>query len=354
MRMQVQVMSRPSEHFDSRVTNVLAEDVLPTIAPELDGMAWQRPWTYNGGYGLSGFHWEDGWMHFGHHMFALAFHASNALDPKQSLMLDQQLLSTMYGLSRKTWVFSKQSGPEGILAVNKHLSELHSLDNVADSLLATKVFVLDPRHVDRSLFTVVHQLPGDYMYGDSGHSVTGLSFFSAALNHCVASSLQHYMRMEYQMSSAVRSAGGLRYLKVRERVSHYSSNVRTFVLSGILLGWWLVACLRSDLSGPHIPQLRDAVRSLWNLDKMIEGPKHVPLITSSDHIPTCDTDVQCELCGLGCISRRYVLDGRGVCVFCAAPTAPKAKRAKKRPKKVEVSGVLVLLSTYMARKMGLE
>lgn len=143
--------SKTSKAFTAEFNDVLDCDVLNIITPDLDGMAWNKAWSYLGGFGLAGFHFEDAWFHFGHHLVDIKFTATTPIL--------QVLLNTMARLSRKTWITCTKGGLEGIKAANTFISTATNNEDIGDALLVSRSFVFDPTSIgNNDLFEIHHQV----------------------------------------------------------------------------------------------------------------------------------------------------------------------------------------------------
>ena len=300
--------------FDEEANNIISSDLLKIVHPTLDGMSFNQPWTYNGGHGLAGTHFEDGMLHFGHHMVDLAFTiASNQL-------VTSAVVNAFQTYSQKTWVFYNELGVTGAVGLNKVIGELWkvpSKDILVDELLVSRNYVLDPRYfVDNPAFTIAYQKDGDFMFGNAGHSVLGCGFVSFACNFVMPGSIQYYIMAEKLMSDAARATFG----KYGARRQLLTPNVplRMFTFVSALIYYymkkggevskeikdWVLLCVQSDKARPH----------LHNVGTLKDD---------RDASPENDNDAQCEACGISYVSAKYEVmsgkwKGNGLCCECVA------------------------------------
>lgn len=305
---------------------ILKKDLLRRFGKDISGMSWDKSWTYNGGFGLAGYHAEDGWLDFGHHVFDIQFEVESSLT--------QRLLSVLGARSRKTWVFSKQRGIEGVFAANKYLAERVGKPDLADGMLMARAFVLDPRVVDAEVFDVVYQHPGEFMFGDSGHSVSGFTLFSMSCNFAINNKLRTYIDYEYAVSRRVREIGEP-YIELRSVFNGGARPViRNFSLLSVLFNYvQFESCLPGEVYA-----------SLFSAYKL-EQDMLVGMEFKSDllyDVPQGNLGTICFNCGIGCLSNMFLLDDTLWCVHCIKGNKVACSHARAVP----------LLSRYQARIMG--
>jgi len=337
--------------------DILGEDVLPTIHPHLDGMSWNRAWTYNGGQGVAGVHAEDGFLHFAHHMVDMRLVVEDGLT--------RDLVDLLYGLSSKVWVFYRGHGQqpagaalaltspqpaeslqpaEAALALNKIVAEMWGVESLADELLVAREYVLDPRvFVGDDRFKVVVQKNGEMVFGNAYHSVMGAGFFSFACNVALVGSIQSYILAEAVMARAVRGVSK-KYLGVRKAMEGgVEPAIRNFVFVASMVSYYLDACLGGRIGlGRFDSIIKMYVRFVYGADRA-RGHLAVPVcLKDEEHVPVNENDAQCEMCGGSYVSCKYVCDGeQGVCVECAALKGGQELQ------------VVPLLPTAVAKRVGL-
>jgi hypothetical protein len=326
---------------------VFNEDFLSRMCPNLDGMAWSRGWTYNGGHGLAGLHAEDGLLHFGHVMVdvKLSFPFQGIIDYTGAVeeSLNEQLVNIMQKLSSKVWVFhNKITSTENVIELNKLLGKLSGETSYVDELLVSREYVLDPRvFEDQPNWQVITQTAGEMVYGDSPHCVLGCGFFSVACNFAMKRSFLAYIRAEQRLATFVRKAGGA-YLSARKRMNAgLPVAVRSFVFTSALFAYFLISCLKFDTYPSFI---LTSLRTLYQDDKQKHKQLRCPTeLDDKEYLPVNSADRQCERCGAGYVVGLYALDGKGACVDCVLSE-------KKRKKYSFVS----LFNGFLATATGLE
>ncbi len=316
------------------------------MCPNLDGMAWGRSWTYNGGHGLAGLHAEDGLLHFGHLLLdvQLSFPYEGCIDATGSLPLDEQLVSVMQMLSSKVWVVStKYTSPEHVIALNELLGKLASTGSLVDELLVSREYVLDPRvFEDAPNWQVITQTSGEMVYGDAAHSVLGSGFFSMACNFAMKTSFSAYIMAEQKLGAFVRMKKiNAAYHQVRRQMNgERPTPVRNFVFTSALITYFLTTCLKFDTYPSFI---MTSLRKLYKGDKNKHKQLAFPILINDKYfLPVNSADRQCEKCGVGYVIGLYALDGKGVCVDCVIDE-------KKRKKYSFVS----LFNGFLAKMTGI-
>lgn len=333
--------------------DILGEDVLPTIHPHLDGMSWNRAWTYNGGQGVAGVHAEDGFLHFAHHMVDMKLVVED--------QLTRDLVDLLYGLSSKVWVFYRglyrEQQPaeaalalkslqpaEAALALNKIVAEMWGVESLADELLVAREFVLDPRvFAGDGRFEVVVQKNGEMVFGNAYHSVMGAGFFSFACNVALVGAIQSYILAEAAMARAVRGVSK-KYLGVRKAMEGgVEPAIRNFVFVASMVSYYLDACLGGRIGlGRFDSIIKMYVRFVYGADRA-RGHLAVPVcLKDEEHVPVNENDAQCEMCGGSYVSCKYVLEGGvGMCVECVSLGSGQELQ------------VVPLLPTAVAKRVGL-
>ena len=323
--------------MDEDVNNIISTDMLAVMCPNLDGMAYKKSWGYYGGQGVAGAHFEDGLLHFGHHMIQMVLNVD--WDPVAATVFQ-----TLQCYSRKTWVFYNIGGPNGAIKLNQFIGEdlweLPKQEVLVDELLVARSYILDPRvfasHPD---FEVKYQYDGEFMYGDAGHSVLGCGAFSYACNFAMPAAFQSYIMAEKILADAVRKCSRS-YIKLRGK----GVILRTFVFVSAMIFYvmgkgkdandmvkdWVTFCFRADRMKPHL-----TVRTVDEEEDDYATPVN-------------ENDSQCEICGHSYITTKYhVVAGKkmlkvGMCCECVAVLGMENKVAK-----------VPLFTTTTARAIGL-
>lgn len=328
--------------------DILGEDVLPTIHPHLDGMSWNRAWTYNGGQGVAGVHAEDGFLHFAHHMVDMRLVVEDGLT--------RDLVDLLYGLSSKVWVFyvgsgSSPSPAEGALELNKIVAGMLGVEPLADELLMAREYVLDPRvFMGDGRFRVVVQKNGEMIFGNAYHSVMGAGFFSFACNVALVGAIQSYILAEAAMARAVRGVSK-KYLGVRKAMEGgVEPAIRNFLFVSSIVSYYLDACLGGRIGlGRFDGIIKSYVRMVYGADRARGHYSVGVCLRDEDHVPVNENDAQCEMCGGSYVSCKYVCsgglggEGVGVCVECAALGLGSG----------EALQVVPLLPTAIAKRVGI-
>lgn len=307
-------------------------------------MVWTEPWTYMGGSGLAGFHFEDGLLHFGHHLIDCSFKFDPDADP-----IDIRLLNIWKRFSRKTWVVSKVGGIKGVLECNKILADDMSLLNVGDAMLMSRMFVLDPRDfVDSDKFSVIYQNPGEFIFGDLGHSVTGFGLLSFAWNFALEDNITNYIRAERNMASIIRKSPTV-YKEQRAMFNGgFEPDLRSFTFINTMLDY--VITNRGD---DIIPAVFDKVKLCYTFEREMCSEFIAEFVADDEEfVPVNANDAQCTQCGISCMFAMFVVKQKGkgtkaprlkpeaLCHHCVKPY---------RDKKGSLQ-VVSLLSTFMASK----
>lgn len=293
-------------------------------------MAWGNSWTYNGGFGFAGAHYEDGWLHGGHHLIDIRF----------SDTLHKDLLDTVVTYSRKTWLLFK----EDPLTVNKLISRLWNNPSYADENLVSRIFVLDPRMFgNMPEFSLVHQLPGQMLFGDAGHCVYGSGLFSFACNFAMKDSLHKYMKAEFDMAKVIRPVSE-EYLKMRATLNNGVEPIlRDFVFGCAVVYGYISSCLKQG-ANKFAKLLRGYLEMIYTFDKASSVAGEI-LREDADKVPVNAADMQCERCGISCVYAKYVIqpEGTGVCAECIKHLGlPKAQYK-----------VVPCINTFLAKMIGL-
>lgn len=330
---------------------ILEQDVLPTIHPHLDGMSWNRAWTYNGGQGVAGVHAEDGFLHFAHHMVDVVLEIED--------QLTRDLVDLLYGLSSKVWVFYVGAGAgqpaapqpaEAALALNKIVARMLGVESLADELLVSREYVLDPRvFMGDGRFRLVVQKNGEMIFGNAYHSVMGAGFFSFACNVALVGAIQSYILAEAAMARAVRGVSK-KYLGVRKAMEGgVEPAIRNFLFVSSMVSYYLDACLGGRIGlGRFDTIIKSYVRFVYGADRARGHYSVGVCLKDEEHVPVNENDAQCEMCGASYVSCKYVcvapsggLSGEGVCVECAALKGGEALQ------------VVPLLPTAIAKRVGI-
>jgi hypothetical protein len=308
-------------------TGVINNDLLRTIGGDINGMSFDLSWSYNGGQGLAGFHFEDGCLPFSHTVFDIQFTTDN--------VLMQDILDMLQQFSRKTWVYSKLSGIHGIEACTEFFSEEMGTVYIADAPLVARTFIIDPRSISgEALLDVLHQYPGEIVIGDGGHCVTGGALFSIASNFLPSHQLMEYLKAEIDLADLVRR-DPTTYLQQRSQGQY----LRSFALGARLVYY----VFEEQLAGREVSKmLLDTVKQRYMWERvMCSGIEAQLLMDDADVVSTGDIDHQCTQCGLSCVYCMYQPQGEGglLCALCAK----------------ESSGSLMVLSLipgFIATRLG--
>jgi hypothetical protein len=340
--MQKTFLSKPQELFTDEVNTFINKDILHKVAPHLNGMSWQEPWTYMGGCGLAGFHFEDGMLHFGHHLIDCTFSFFDDTDPN-----DKQMLKVWSRFSRKTWVVSKHSGTKGVLECNKFLADDLCVSNLGDSMLMARLFVLDPRDFkDSDNFTVIYQNPGDFMFGDLGHCVSGFGLLSFAWNFALDDSISTYIKLERNMAAITRKCS----LEYREQRALFAGGLEPDIRSFTFMNSMLDYIITTD-GDNIIPLVLDKMKFCYTFEKEMCFDLNAEFIADDEeYAPVVPNDAQCTHCGISCLFAMYVVQHKkrhktleAICWQCAQPYKGKQVSLK----------VVSILPTFMARKFQL-
>lgn len=287
-----------TECFTDDVVNIINEDILYKMDEKLSGMSWYDPWTYMGGFGLAGFHFEDGWLHFGHHLIDYRF-----IYGSDTNKMDIKMLEMWRKLSRKTWVVSKVGGIEGVKLCNRFLADAMGFLDVGDAILTSRMFMLDPRAFkDSDIFTVIHQNPGDFMFGDLGHSVSGFGLLSFAWNLVFKESIPDYIQAERDMAGIIRNQSS-QYKKQRAEFNNgVEPDLRSFTFMGTMLDY-VIASKPTDV----IPEVLQAVKGCYGVEKEKCIKIRADFMAhDAEYAPINKNDAQCTECGISCLFAMYV------------------------------------------------
>jgi hypothetical protein len=327
-------ISNPKEWFDPITTSIIDNDILRTIGGDISGMSFDMSWSYNGGQGLAGFHFEDGCLPFSHTVFDIQFPTGSS----SAAELLQQF-------SRKTWVYSKLSGMSGIKACTEFFSQELDISYVADAPVASRTFIINPRSIDQQhpLLGVLHQYPGEIVIGDGGHSVTGGALFSIANNFLPSHQLTEFLRAELDLAAMVRENYST-YLQQRTSLAQGQppQYLRSFALGARVVYY----AFEEQIAGREVPKcILDAVKCRYMLERiMCSGISAQLLMDDADVVSTGDIDHQCAQCGLSCVYCMYQPQG-SVSLLCALCT--KAAAADSTSFKV-----LCLIPGFIATRLG--
>ena len=331
--------------FTDEVLDIIDDDMLYRIAPNVKGMSRDDPWSYLGGFGLAGFHFEDGLLHFGHHLTDINFTFSDNIDS-----LDVKMVETWKRFSRKTWVLSKHHGTKGVLECNKFFADDLGLDNVGDAILVSRMFVLDPRAFkDSDIFTVIYQNPGDFMFGDLGHSVSGFGFISFAWNLAPKDYILDYVKGEKDLARVIRK-NPFGY-KEQRTIFNYGvePDIRSFTFMGVMRDYVI-----SNRWGT-IPVVHEMLAKCYSVERQgcIELKAEL-FVDDMEYAPVSTIDAQCTDCGISCLFAMYVVKHTGEDAVqrqlrCEALCYKCAKQSKDKSGMKVVS----LLPAFIAKKLEL-
>ena len=300
-----------------------------------------------GGSGLAGFHFEDGLLHFGHHLIDCTFNFFTDTDP-----IDIRLLDIWKRFNRKTWVVSKTGVTKGVLEYNKFLADDMGVASVGDAMLMSRMFVLDPRDfVDSDKFSVIYQNPGDFMFGDLGHSVTGFGLLSFAWNFALEDNITNYLRAERNMASIIRKSPTA-YKEQRTMFNGgVEPDIRSFTLMNTMLDYVITS--RGD---DIIPAVFEKIKLCYTFEREMCSEFIAEFIADDvEFSPVNANDAQCTQCGISCLFAMFVVRQKGkgskslrlkpeaLCHHCVQPF--KGKQGSLQ--------VVSLLPTFMASKFQL-
>jgi hypothetical protein len=319
------------------------------MSPNTNGMAWTEPWTYMGGCGLAGFHFEDGLLHFGHHLIDCTFSYWDAID-----LIDREMLEVWQRFNRKTWVCSKRAGTPGVLECNRFFADDLGLKDVGDAMLMSRMFVLDPRGFkDSDIFTVIYQQPGEFMFGNLGHSVSGFGLLSFAWNLVLKDYIFDYVKGEKDLARIIRR-NPVEYMEQRELFNDGAeTDIRAFTFMGTMLDYIINSSNTKDES--IIYEVYEMVKGCFRAERLGSIQVNAEFLAGDDdYVPVDKNDAQCTMCGISCLYAMYVVKhtGKGakkrqlrreaLCYQCAKPSGGKGDIK-----------VISLLSTFMAQKFQL-
>jgi hypothetical protein len=325
------------------VDYLVKSDFISNTNQMIDGMSWKHSWQYTGHQGLAGFHFEDGLLPFGNHMFDVDFSEVSFASPADKAVID------MYTkFSRKTWVHSKLVGVEGALATNKWFANQLWQPSFADGLLVARTFVLDPRLITPSMpFEVVHQHPGDFVCGDAGHCVVGGGLVNMACNFAPFYNLSEYVKREQGLADAVREVHA-DYLYQRQQFNDIFILPRRFSTIGMVSEFFL------EWSMGHIdivvcPEIEKhmfgVMREVYHREvELGVGREDVKLLDDREVVACGNVGRMCVGCGLVCVRE----------MFSREPTVPFGTLPLHCGLCVGlVGGCVVIISDYMAYHLGL-
>lgn len=334
------------EKFIEEFNSLVDDDILYKMSPDISGVSWTEPWSYMGGFGLAGFHFEDGLLHFGHHLIECKFSSGDDIDP-----IDLQMLEVWQRFSRKTWVCSKHAGTPGVLECNKFLADDMGLVDVGDVLLVSRLFVLDPRGFQNSdIFTVIYQQPGEFMFGNLGHCVSGFGLLSFAWNLALKDYILDYVKGEKDLARIIRR-NPVKYDEQRELFwGSTETDIRSFTFMGTMMEY--VITTRGDDS--VIFEVEQMLKGCFRAERLgCIGLNAEFLAGDDEYVPVNKNDAQCTMCGISCLFAMYVVKHTGkdarkrqlrreaLCYQCAKLYGGKGLK------------VISLLSTFMAKKLEL-
>jgi hypothetical protein len=305
------------------------------MCPNLEGMAWSRGMTYNGGNGIMGLHAEEGLLHFGHLMVDVKL-SFPQLDDES---LTERLVNVVQQLSSKVWMFPKSpTSVESVKELNDMLFDVSGELSYADELLVSREFLLDPRVFEN--FDVITQSTGEMIVGDSPHCMMGCGFFSVAANFAMKRSFLSYIGVEQRLAKLVRAAGP-GYHEARKRINNgVAVEVRKFVFTSALIAYFLTTCLKLSR---YPPFCLGSLRVLYKDDKREHKRLNFPILFDDDEVIGEDGHTrQCHKCGAGFVVGMYVKGDDKVCVDCVLAE-------KKRKKYSFVS----LFNGFLAKVTGL-
>jgi hypothetical protein len=335
------------EKFTEEFNTLVDEDILYKMSPDISGVSWTDPWAYMGGFGMAGFHFEDGLLHFGHHLIDCKFSSGDDIDP-----IDLQMLEMWQRFSRKTWVFSKRAGTPGVLECNRFLADDLGLKDVGDAMLMSRMFVLDPRAFqDSDMFTVIYQQPGEFMFGNLGHCVSGFGLLSFAWNLALKDYIFDYVKGEKDLARIIRR-NPVEYMEQRELFwGGNETDIRSFTFMGTMMEYVITT---SD-DDHVIFEVRDMLKGCFKAERFGCSSLNAQFLAADDnYVPVDKNDTQCTMCGISCLFAMYVAQhtGKGskkrqlrreaLCYQCAKPFGGKGGLK-----------VISLLSTFMAQKFQL-
>ena len=261
-------------------------------------MSWERSYGYSGGQGIAGWHMEDGFVPFIHHVPLIEYDWSGICKAVDRDLL--QLLSGLSSLSGKTWVLYKgvagstEEVVTDILRLNGIIGSQVGVTGVVDELLVARRFFFRPEWLAaHDKFMMLHQLPGmtivsglNAVYGYSfGHQVSGFSMFSFACNLCFAACLVRCLDIERLLSDCVRF-GGDAYRKALGVQGHKDVMLRSFVSGCCIVKTWMENPTKTGW-------LHDAVSWLFHRDPFRK-------YTVQEGVLESDITLQCESCGGVC------------------------------------------------------
>jgi len=335
------------EKFSDEFNTLVDEDILYKMCPDLNGMAWTEPWSYMGGFGLAGFHFEDGLLHFGHHLIDCTFSYSNDVEA-----IDREVVEVWQRFNRKTWVCSKRAGTPGVLECNKFLADEMGLKDVGDAMLMSRMFVLDPRgFIDSDIFTVIYQQPGEFMFGNLGHSVSGFGLLSFAWNLALKDYIFDYVKGEKDLARVIRR-NPVEYMEQREMFwGGAETDIRSFTFMSTMLDY----IINNSTDEYIIYEVLEMMKGCFRAERLRCSVLSAEFMAADDgYVPLNKNDTQCTMCGISCLYAMYVVKHKGkgakkrqlrreaLCYQCTKPFGGK-----------DCLKVISLLSTFIAHKFQL-
>lgn len=306
------------------VTFRFQDDYLDVMCPNLEGMAWHRGMTYNGGNGIMGLHAEEGLLHFGHLMVDVKFSFPQGGD----VSLTERLVNVVQELSSKVWIIPKsRTTVELVKQLNDMLFDVSGELSYADELLVSREFFLDPRVFEKKEdWQVITQSTGEMIVGDSPHCMMGCGFFSVASNFAMKRSFLSYIGVEEKLASLVRAAG-VSYHEARKRINNgVAVEVRKFVFTSALITYFLTTCLKLSRYPPFcLGSLRVLYKDDKGQHKRLSGSNFPILFDDHEVIGEDGHTRQCHKCGAGFVIGMYVKGDDKVCVDCVLSEKKRKK-----------------------------
>lgn len=214
--LQVAFNGHRRANLTDAVCELLQRDLLPRMFNSSEGITYDKAWGYNGGYGVSGFHSEDGLVHGAHLLPRLRYTLSPAAT---HYPLAVPMLEALNRMASKLWVFGPAAGAAGAVAVSDLLHRLFDCGGLGtDVNLVARRYVLDPRHLPPG-FTAVRQLPGHLLVSAHPHMVLGSALVSMAWNQLMPEDVPSCLAAEEELAAAARSLPRGDFRAAMERVA---------------------------------------------------------------------------------------------------------------------------------------
>jgi len=239
-------------------------DLLHHIGPDVSGVGIRKSWVYSGGFGLAGFHVEDGFLHFGHHILDFVGEVQDAYE--------QRLVSFWLNHSKKIWIFKQGASKNDIVQLNSELFDkvvckqskgkqrtARQRVGVCDEVLMSRSVVIDPEFAERNGYVVVDHYPGQCIVSNYPHTVLGFALFSFAWNFCLPEHVPYYIGMERATADIYRANHSLALTRYKELDVPYK---RAFLVSSALV--WGVF---SKQYGRFANDWKKVARDLWCIEK---------------------------------------------------------------------------------------